>query len=82
MRGTVLRNYIPHNKPMYVNFELWFRYHKKDLINLFNIFRETIEKEFYVNKNIWTNITFTKFVYFVFECSSKYYKIEFKDSDT
>jgi len=76
-RKTVLSNYIPHKQPLHVNFDLWFKYHKKDLINLYIIFKQKMEYEFRI-KN-WSNIEFTKFVYFIFNSSSKNYKIEFEN---
>lgn len=68
----VITNYIPKSTPNNVYFNKWFEYHKKDLINLYEIFKENIIMRFpHLEKEKWNNVLFTKFVYFIFNNSSK-----------
>ena len=69
-------NYIPHKTPFRVKFMDWFNYYKKDLINLYTIFQDSINANFDeedIKSNMKSNVEFTKFVYMIYHSSSKYY---------
>jgi hypothetical protein len=69
-------NYIPHQTPFRVKFMDWFKYYKKDLINLYTIFQDSINDNFIeedIKSNMKSNVEFTKFVYMIYNSSSKYY---------
>ena len=70
---SVIVNYIPHKTPKNINFDKWFNFYKKDLINLYTIFQTSINNKYKYNKLNWeSNILFTKFTYLIFSSSSKY----------
>lgn len=70
---SVIVNYIPHKRPINVNFNNWFQCYKKDILNLYSIFKESINDNYKYNKIDWeTDIIFKKFVYLIFNSSSKY----------
>ena len=69
-------NYIPHKTPFRVKFIDWFNYYKKDLINLYTIFQDSINNNFErtdIKVEFKSNVEFTKFVYMIYNSSSKYY---------
>ena len=69
----VIPNYIPHETPMDADFNEWYKFYKRDLINLYMIFQKSVDER-YNNTNVeWrNNETYTKFVYMIFKSSSKY----------
>ena len=65
-------NYIPYERDDNMEFEEWAEYYKRDLINLFTIFKGNMLRQFpFLKKEIWNNLLFTKFAYFVFKNSSR-----------
>lgn len=68
---TSISNYIPHRKPNRIDFNEWFSFYKQDLINLYCIFTSCVSSEYqYID---WkTNQKFTKFVFMIYNKSSKY----------
>jgi hypothetical protein len=73
---SVIRNYIPHKTPTRLNFNKWFEYYRSDLINLYSIFRENLKNNYEDDEfkiDLDKNLAFTKFVFFIYNSSSKYY---------
>jgi hypothetical protein len=73
--NSVTRNYLPHKKPERLNFNKWFEYYRSDLINLYSIFRENLKSNYEDDEfkiDLDKNIAFTKFVFFIYNSSSKY----------
>ena len=58
---------------MDADFNEWYKFYKRDLINLYMIFQKSVDER-YNNTNVeWrNNETYTKFVYMIFKSSSKY----------
>lgn len=74
MNKCVITNYIPHRAPLRINYNKWVNCYYEDLINLYIIFSQDIEKS-YPNITIElknNNLLFHKFCIFIFNCSSKY----------
>lgn len=73
--NSVIRNYIPHKTPIRLNFNKWFEYYRSDLINLYSIFKENLKNNYEDDEfkiDLDTNLAFTKFVFFIYNSSSKY----------
>ena len=73
--NSVIRNYIPHKTPTRLNFNKWFEYYRSDLINLYSIFKENLKNNYEDDElkiDLDTNLAFTKFVFFIYNSSSKY----------
>lgn len=70
-RVCVISNYILHKSPRKMNFETWMEEYDKHIINLYNIFIETLQSR-YADKIRQTEETFEKFARMIFNKSSKY----------
>jgi hypothetical protein len=69
-RKVQISNYIPHKTPRRVDFLKWVGEYKPQLINLYTIFIEVMEKrypDFEFNPD-----SFSNFVKMIFHSSSKY----------
>jgi hypothetical protein len=67
-----MSNYIPHFATNNIDRELWHNSYINQLINLNNITREIINKNYPKKKIIWDNSTFNAFSKLIFHSSSKY----------
>jgi hypothetical protein len=73
------RNYIPHKKPRYSNYNTWKECYYNDLLQLYNILEDLINSR-YDNNIKWNNENnFEEFCKFIYECSSKYISSWLKD---
>ena len=66
-------NYIPHKKPRYINYDIWFKHYEKDIINIYEIFLGIINTNYPEYKNIYeTENNFKKFSKMIYNSSSKF----------
>ena len=71
-RECQMYNYIPHSKINNIDRELWHNSYMNQLINLYNIIREIMNKNYPKNKIRWDNSNFNAMSKLIFHCSSKY----------
>ncbi len=64
----MISNYIPHRKPISINYNKWKNYFYDDLLYLYEIILAILKNRH--NDNI--NISFNTFCLFIFKNSSKY----------
>lgn len=71
-RECQMYNYIPHREINNIDRELWHNSYMNQLINLYNIIREIMNKNYPKNKIRWDNSNFNVMSKLIFHCSSKY----------
>ncbi len=69
----VMNNYVPHKINNKTKFDDWFSYYRRDLINMYCIFKEIFNKQYNDVEIENDNELFTKFVYMIFNSSSKHF---------
>jgi hypothetical protein len=68
-----VRNIIPRKTPIDANRFDWHNAYKKDLINMYSLFRRAIEHEYPEEiKNLDDEYAFHHFSRLIYHCSSKY----------
>jgi hypothetical protein len=66
------RNYIPHKRPRYSNYNIWKQCYYEHLLQLYNIFISSVNSR-YDNDVKWNDENnFEEFCKFIYKCSSKY----------
>jgi len=65
-------NYLPHKKPLFTNREKWHYHYLDELIDIYNIIKDIINREFPHNKIMWNQQKFNNLSRLVYHCSSKY----------
>ena len=72
-KKCVISNYIPHKTPTYPKFNKWYDNYKNNLIDVYNIYIETLRERYPdINFNIFDKEEyFNLFINLIFDSSSK-----------
>lgn len=74
MKNTVIFNYIPHKIPKYSKYNIWYNTYYNNLIDLYSITVEILNKRYYNDNKLSKNDEkdFNNFCKLIYNSSSKH----------
>jgi hypothetical protein len=66
------RNYIPHRTPNNPSYKRWYNNYQLHLRELYQIFVSTLTDRYEIKTDLYDNVHFNKFCFFIYKSSSKH----------